>query len=548
MRLATLSTRTKILGAFSLLLLVIGIISGVAVWRIHTGDRIARDLVDDKLAKQLLTSELLGITQLNGLCVMSVARSDSLELADLYQEQLARGEKKAADLARALAALPMSAGEQALLKAAAAGKAGVDAAAAEVMRAKDQGRTQEVEELVTRKLEPLFKRHTDSLQALLDDESRHARALAAQSSSASATSRALLAMLGAAALVAGAGLAWQLTRDIVRPLRQAVALAEQVAGGDLRAAILHQRGDEIGRLFDALNSMTASMSATVAQVMGGALAIDRASAEIAAGNLDLSQRTERQAGTLEETAASMKELTATVRQNSAHVHEADRLARSASGIALAGGQAVAHMTGKMQAIEASAARIVDITGVIDGLAFQTNILALNAAVEAARAGEAGRGFAVVATEVRALAQRSTAAARDIKKLIADSNEQIASGTGLAGIAGATMTDIVAGVQELSVVLAAINAASAEQAQGIEQVGHAITELDGVTRQNAALVEQAAAAAKSMREQAGSLSALVGTFTLNTDAPDSAPAPVRARPARTTCGYHANLFATAWEPN
>jgi len=531
MRLVTLSTRTKILGAFSILLLVIGIISGVAIWRIHTGDLIARDLVEDKLAKQLLTSDLLGATQLNGLRVMSIARSDSLELADLYKEQLARGEKKAADIARALAALPMSAGEQALFKAASEGKAGADAATAEVMRAKDQGRTQEVEELVASKLEPLFKRHTDSLQALLDDESRHARALAAQSSKAAATSRALLAMLGAAALVTGAGLGWQLTRDIVRPLRQAVALAEQVATGDLRAAIGHGRGDEIGRLFDALNTMTASMSATVAQVVKGALAIDRASAEIAAGNLDLSQRTERQAATLEETAASMEELTATVRQNSANAGEASRLARSASDVALAGGQAVAQMTSKMEAIEASAARIVDITGVIDSLAFQTNILALNAAVEAARAGEAGRGFAVVANEVRTLAQRSTTASRDIKKLIADSNEQIASGTALAGVAGATMTDIVAGVQELSVILAAINAASAEQAQGIEQVGHAITEMDGVIRQNAALVEQAAAAAESMREQAGSLSALVGTFQVRAGAPVTGFAPGRARSDR-----------------
>ena len=517
MRLATLSTLTKILGAFSMLLLVIGIIAGVAIWRIHASDGITRDLVEDKLAKQLLASDLLGATQLNGLRMMSIARSDSLELADLYQEQLTRGEKKAADIARALAALPMSAQEQALLKSASEAKAGAAAVAAEVMRAKDQGRTQEVEALLSSKLEPLVKRHTDSLQALLDDESQRARALVAQSSSASATSRALLAMLGVAALAAGAVLAWQLTRDIVHPLRQAVALAEQVATGDLRAAIRHRRGDEIGRLFDALNAMTASMAATLDKVMSGALAIDRASAEIAAGNLDLSQRTERQAGTLEDTAASMDELTVAVRRNSANAADANRLARSASDVALAGGQAVAQMTSKMETIEASAARIADITGVIDSLAFQTNILALNAAVEAARAGEAGRGFAVVATEVRALAQRSTTAAGDIKKLIADSNEQIASGTALAGVAGATMTDIVGGVQELSAILAAIDAASAEQAQGIEQVGRAITEMDGATRQNAALVEQAAAAAESMREQAGSLSALVRTFKVKAEA-------------------------------
>ncbi len=511
MRLATLSTRFKILGAFSMLLLVIGVISGVALWRIHTSDAIARDLVEDKLAKQLLTSELLGATQLNALRVMSIARSDSLELADLYKQQLVQGEQKAAALARALGALPLSAAEQALLQTARQGKAGADAATAELLLVKDQGRTQEVEQLLASKLEPLLKRHADSLQALLDHAARQARALAAHSADESGTSRALLTLLGAAALAGGALLAWRLTRDIVRPLLQAVALAEQVAGGDLRAAIQHRRGDEIGRLFDALNTMTSSMSATVAQVMGGALAIDRASNEIAAGNLDLSRRTEVQAGRLEQTAASMEELTATVRQNSAHAVGANRLARSASEVALAGGQAVAQMAHNMDAIQASAARIADITGIIDGLAFQTNILALNAAVEAARAGEAGRGFAVVATEVRALAQRSTAAARDIKHLIAASNAQITAGGALAGVAGATMTDIVTGVQELSGLLAAIDAAGAEQAHGIEQVGHAIMEMDDVTRQNAALVEQAAAAAESMRNQAGNLAALVRTF-------------------------------------
>ena len=514
MRFATLTTRTRILGAFGILLLVIGIISSVAIWRIHTGDRIARDLVDDKLAKQLLASDLLGVTQLNGLLVMSIARSDSLELADLYKDQLARGEKKAAGIERSLAALPMSAAEKVLAQAAIDRKAGIAAAAAEVMRAKDQGRTQEVEALVGSKLEPLFKRYTGSLQALLDYEASHARELAARSAHAAQASHALLALLGLAALIAGGGLAWRLTRDIVRPLHEAVALAEQVAGGNLLALIRHDRGDEIGRLFDALNTMTASMSATVAQVQGGALAIDLASAEIAAGNVDLSRRTERQAGALEETGASMDELTATVKQNSANAHQASQLAQSASGVAVAGGHAVAQMASKMEAIQLSAKKIVDITGVIDGIAFQTNILALNAAVEAARAGESGRGFAVVAAEVRALAQRSAAAAKDIKKLIGDSAEEIASGADLATVAGATMNDIVAGVQQLGSILAAINAASVEQADGIEQVGRAIAEMEEVTRQNAALVEQAAAAAGSMRDQAGNLAGLVGTFKVD----------------------------------
>ena len=531
MRLATLSTRTKILGAFTVLLAVIGIISGVAIWRIHTGGVIARDLVDDKLAKQLLASDLLGVVQLNHLRVMSIARSDSLELADLYKEELARGEKKAAAIERSLSALPMSAGEKLLLKNVTAQKAGVDAATVEVMRAKDQGRTQEVEALVDTRLGPLFKRYNDSLQALLDYEARHARELAARFASASETSNVLLALLGAAALVLGGGLTWQLTRDIVRPLQQAVALAEQVATGDLRATIRHQRGDEIGRLFDALNRMTASMSATVGQVLGGAIAIDRASAEIAAGNLDLSHRTELQAGSLEQTAASMEELTATVKQNSANAHQADRLAQSASEVALAGGRAVAQMASTMEAIQLSARKIVDITGVIDGIAFQTNILALNAAVEAARAGESGRGFAVVAAEVRALAQRSGTAAKDIKKLIGESADQIASGSELASDTGVTMNGIVASVQQLSVILGAINAASAEQAHGIEQAGHAITDMDEATRQNAALVEQAAAAAESMRDQAANLSRLVGTFKLSTVARESRLSPSQARPEK-----------------
>ena len=536
MRIATLSTRTRILGAFSVLLFVIGVISSVGIWRIHTGDAIARELVDDKLAKQLLSSDLLGVSQLNGLRTMSIARSDSLELADLYKDELARGEKKAMDIAHRLSALPMSAAEKGLVEAASRHKLGVAAATADVIRAKDQGRTQEVDALVGGQLEPAFKRYTDSLQALLAHESRHARELAARSAAASRTSHALLVLLAAAALVAGLGLAWQLTRGIVGPLNEAVALAEQVAGGNLLAAIGHRRGDEIGRLFDALNTMTGSMSATVAQVQGGALAIDRASAEIAAGNLDLSQRTERQAASLEETAVSMEELTATVRQNSASAHQASALAQSASEVALAGGRAVAQMASKMETIHSSAKKIVDITGVIDGIAFQTNILALNAAVEAARAGESGRGFAVVASEVRALAQRSAAAARDIKKLIGESAGQIASGAELATVAGTTMNDIVGGVQQLSAILEAINAASAEQAEGIEQVGRAIATMDTVTRENAALVDQAAAAAESMRDQAGKLSGLVATFRVDAD-----PAVLRRSPDQAKSGKARGLL-------
>jgi methyl-accepting chemotaxis protein len=511
MRVSTLQTGTKILASFASLLLIIAVISAVALWRMHTADAITSSLVNDKLAKQQLTSELLGAVQLNGLTASSIARSDSLELSDIYHDQLARGEKRAAEIASRLVALPMTLDEKALLQSVADGKTAFDAIEAEVFHAKDQGRTQDVETLLANKLDPAFKHYAGALATLLDYQTKQAHALAADFERTSLASRAWLAALGLAALAGGCVLAWQLARGIVGPLQQAVALAEQVAAGDLSATIRHDRGDEIGRLFDALNRMTASMSATVAQVLEGAFAINTASVEIAEGNLDLSERTERQAASLEQTAASMDELTATVKQNSASAEDASRLAQSASEVARVGGRAVTQMVTKMEAIKSSAGKIADITGVIDGIAFQTNILALNAAVEAARAGEQGRGFAVVAGEVRSLAQRSAAAAKDIKKIIGDSTGEIVAGTELANAAGSTMQEIVDGVQRVTSLLIEINTASSEQASGIAQVGQAVAEMDGATRQNAALVEQAAAAADALRAQAAHLTQLVSTF-------------------------------------
>jgi methyl-accepting chemotaxis protein len=533
MRLKPLQTATKILGSFCIVSVVILVISGVALWRMQASDVLAADLVGDKLAKQQLTSELLGVVQLNGLRALSIARSDSLELADIYKDQLARGEKAAASIGAKIAALPLSTHEKRLWQSAGDGKAAVGAVQTEVFQAKDMGRTQEVDQLVSSRLDPALQRYTGSLGDLLAYESGQARELAAESARASALSRVLLAALGAGALVIGCLVGWRLTRSIVVPLQEAVTLAERVAAGDLSAAISHRRGDEVGRLFDALNRMTASMSATVSRVLDSAHAIDAASARIAAENRDLAHRTERQAGALEQTAASMEELTTTVAQNSGSAHEANRLARSASQVAVAGGHAVGQMVAKMDSIRASASKIADITGVIDGIAFQTNILALNAAVEAARAGEEGRGFAAVAGEVRSLAQRSAAAAKDIKKLISASASEIEAGTELANAAGVTMQDIVAGVQRVTAILDAINVASAEQAAGIAQVGGAIGEMDAVTGQNAALVKDAAAAAAAMRGEAARLTRLVGSFKVKAGLSlVPAPAPAVANVAST----------------
>jgi len=279
-------------------------------------------------------------------------------------------------------------------------------------------------------------------------------------------------------------------------------------------AIDHSRRDEIGQLFDALGHMTERLAVTVGRVRDDAVAIDTASREIAQGNLDLSRRTEHQAGALEETASSMEELTRAVKQNSMNAREANALAQSASVVADKGGQVVGQVVETMENIQSFAHKITDITSVIDGIAFQTNILALNASVEAARAGEQGRGFAVVAAEVRNLAQRSASAAKEIKVLISDSTERIASGSVLAHDAGDTMKDVVASVQKVTDIIGAISLASTEQELGIQQVNAAIADMDGVTQQNAALVEEAAAAADSMQVQARDLAESVGYFRLD----------------------------------
>ncbi|MTV36486.1 methyl-accepting chemotaxis protein [Duganella radicis] len=515
MKFPQLNTGMRVVASFAVLLLVMACMSGVSLWRLQSANDTASNLVNEKLARQQLTSELLGVTELNGLRAMSIGRSDSLEVSDIFQAQLTAGEKVAAEMERKLAAMPAEGDEGALLRAAAEKKAAFLALRGELFKFKDSGRIQEVSDLLDNKWPGVFKAYTGALEKLLTYQTWQAKALAEESASQFQGSRALLIGLGVATLVLGALLALALTRSIVRPLTQAVELAEQVAGGELHVAIAHGRSDEIGQLFDALSHMTGRLSDTVGRVRDGAVAIDSASREIASGNMDLSRRTEHQAGALEETASAMEELTAAVKQNSGNARQANQLAMSASEVAGKGGAVVTEVVETMASINEFAHKIVDITSVIDGIAFQTNILALNAAVEAARAGEQGRGFAVVAGEVRNLAQRSAEAAKEIKKLINDSAERVASGSELAATAGATMSEIVTSVQKVTTIIGAISAASAEQEHGIEQVNAAISEMDDVTQQNAALVEEAAAAAAAMQAQSRALAELVGSFKIET---------------------------------
>ena len=314
-------------------------------------------------------------------------------------------------------------------------------------------------------------------------------------------------------ILIGIALAMTIARIVSAPLQEAVSLARDVAGGDLTRSIDVKTHCETGQLMQALKDMTNNLQGLVTQVRSGTDTIATASAEIAAGNQDLSSRTEQQASSLEETASSMEELTSTVKQNADNARQANQLAQSASGIAVKGGDVVGQVVGTMASINESSRKIVDIISVIDGIAFQTNILALNAAVEAARAGEQGRGFAVVASEVRNLAQRSAAAAKDIKQLINDSVEKVETGSQLVNEAGTTMTEIVTSITRVTDIMSEITSASVEQSSGIEQVNVAITQMDQVTQQNAALVEQAAAAAESMQEQAARLSEVVSVFKL-----------------------------------
>ncbi len=338
-----------------------------------------------------------------------------------------------------------------------------------------------------------------------------------------ASTRLLMLALALASLAVAILVAWWNTRSITRPLARALDVANTVAAGDLTSRIEVTSRDETGRLLQALKTMNENLVRTVTTVRTSTETIGTASGEVAAGNLDLSSRTEQQASSLEETASSMEELTSTVKQNADNARQANTLAEAASSVAERGGQVIGEVVGTMERINSSAGKIADIIGVIDGIAFQTNILALNAAVEAARAGEQGRGFAVVATEVRNLAQRSAAAAKEIKGLIGDSTEAVAAGSKLVNDAGATMSEIVDSVRRVTDIMSEITAASSEQTAGIEQINEAVAQMDQVTQQNAALVEQAAAASASMQEQTAKLAEAVSVFRID----GSAAAPVEA---------------------
>jgi methyl-accepting chemotaxis protein len=388
------------------------------------------------------------------------------------------------------------------------------------------GKDEDARVYLAEKLRPVLRAYKDALEKLIAHENDEVEQAGKRAEQTYEASRNWLLGLGTVALALAAVIGWAITRSLLRQLggepAYAAGIAGEIASGKLDVEVRIAPNDKSSLLY-AMGMMREQLAHVVSDVRSGTDLINTASGEIAAGNQELSARTEQQATALEETAASLEEMTATVRQNADNARQANQLAASASDIAQQGGAVVGQVVQTMGSINASAKNIVDIIGVIDGIAFQTNILALNAAVEAARAGEQGRGFAVVATEVRTLAQRSASAAKEIKVLIDTSVQQVDAGAKLVDQAGATMHAIIDSVRNVTDIMNEISAASTEQSAGIEQINKAVAQMDQVTQQNAALVEEAAAASAAMQEQAAGLAATVGVFTVGGGARPAAPA-------------------------
>ncbi|MGK5068998.1 methyl-accepting chemotaxis protein [Janthinobacterium sp. RT4P48] len=521
---------TRLAAGFALVLLLSVISTSYALYSAHVNAEATRQMMEKPLAKERLVSDWYVLIYSAIARTSMIAKSTDETLSNVFAETIADSTKQGSELLKKIETLLDSDEEKAIFKSSVAERVKYQDAKTVVMNARKAGNAAQAESAYRDSFAPAATSYQNNVKALLAQQRKAIDATAQAIEAANQRSFTLLLTLCALVVALGSVCAWLITRSITVPLQAAVKVAETVADGDLRTHFGPAASDEIGDLMRALHGMNEALRKVVSEVQTGTNAIATASGEIAAGNQDLSARTEQQASSLEETASSMEELTSTVKQNADNARQANQMAVAASGVAERGGSIVSEVVDTMGAIDTASTKIVDIIGVIDGIAFQTNILALNAAVEAARAGEQGRGFAVVATEVRNLAQRSAAAAREIKALIGDSVEQVNNGTRLVRQAGSTMGEVVDSVRRVTDIMAEITAASAEQSMGIDQVNQAIAQMDQVTQQNAALVEEAAAAAESMQDQAARLAQVAAGFQLEHAA--VAAAPVRAtRPAR-----------------
>ena len=508
---------TRFAAGFGVVLVLMMVVAAMGIWRLQSVADATNAMMQMPLAKERLISDWYSNIATSITRTTAIARSTDLSLATYFETAVNDSTKKAGDLQSKVQGLLRTPEEQKLFADIDASRKAYQAAGSNILALRAEGKLFQAKNAFEKDYLPAATRYQASIDKLLHLQRQGINDVAVGIDATYRSSRLILLALTGVALLCGLAAAMLLTRSLLRQLggepAHAVHVADRIAAGDLTEHIPLGAHDDFS-LMHAMKTMQANLARSVDHIKQSAETIGTASKEISVGNLNLSSRTERQAGSLQETASVMQQLTSVVKKNAETAQHANQLAASASQVAIAGGNAVNQMVGTMATINESSRKIVDIISVINGIAFQTNILALNAAVEAARAGEQGRGFAVVATEVRALAQRSASAAKEIKGLIDDSVGKIVSGRTLVEEAGTTIGQVVESIKTLSQFVADISNASAEQSTGIEQVNQAIMQMDDVTQHNAALVEEAAAAAESLLDQAGSLVKVVNTFKLS----------------------------------
>ena len=498
---------------YASVLMLVALMMAVGVWSLKSTTAAMRAMMNVPLQKERLVDEWYATV------LVGVYRNASIVMTDDedYAKRLASEAKDAtvgfAKTYEQILALATSPEEKALFARVNERRSTYNAVKNNMIKAKEDGRSADARQIYRTSFVKESPAYLAQIREVIKFEHRELENVAVQVGADAARSVWLLSLICVAVIAAGAGFAWSITISITRPLARTVELADAVASGDLTRTVAFGGRDEIAALTNSLGRMSQRLQVVLAEVRQSSDSIQIASGEVAVGNQDLASRTEQAAGHLERTASSMEELAGTVRQTSVSAGHASRLAVSAAEVATRGGSVVQDVIAIMDKISASSSNVAEIIGTIDGIAFQTNILALNAAVEAARAGEQGRGFAVVAAEVRTLAQRSASAAREIKTLISSSVETVESGSHLVAVAGATMVEIVGSVQRVADIIGDITTATSEQSHGISEVSNAVSELDRMTQQNSALVEESAAAAESLKDQAGRLSKVLSGFKL-----------------------------------
>ena len=513
MNLDQLKIRTRLTLGFSAMALLMAVLGAAALYNVMTIHQAFSTVMEDRYPKVVIAADIKAVNNEVSQAIRNLfIMSDPDDMKAQYDIIAGSSKRTNENVERLQKTITSEAGKAALEK--------LMQARADYRKPRDKaiellksGRSEEAKNVLLLELRPKQVAYMDRLEDLVKLQDTLMTQSGAEVSATVAKTRLSVASLLALAFVLAFGMALWIIRSITRPIDEAVAIARAVSAGDLAMQFRADGRSETGLLLGALHEMKTRLAGIVGEVRSNAEGVATASAQISQGNNDLSGRTEQQAAALEQTAASMEQLGATVRQNADNAKQADQLARGASTVAIQGGEVVGQVVETMKGINDSSKKVADIIGVIDGIAFQTNILALNAAVEAARAGEQGRGFAVVASEVRSLAQRSADAAKEIKSLIAASVDRVDQGTALVDRAGVTMREVVASIRRVTDIVAEISAASTEQSSGVAQIGEAVAQMDQATQQNSALVEESAAAAESLKTQAHRLVDTVAVFKL-----------------------------------